>query len=431
MQKKLHFSASTFYLFFFLWVIFWAINIIFSDAPAMSLLSLSPLTRLAPQSSLSLPFTFEVAFSALGASLKNAFVGVGVGNFNLMFSRFRPPAYNLTPLWSATPTASSSPALTILVEQGLLGLCFSLFFFYLLFRLYRFYRPFDQEFFFSRKERLFVRLFFVVAILNFVLFLVCPLSFLSYLSFLGVFLLLFPLFFLFSKKDIAGGFSVSASWLRISLFFLISLISLVLLLPFLFPFLSPQAHIEASQKHLREAQHLAAQKTLSAKEKKQIQEKVLSSIKEGKATIALSPKDYSYHLQLALTFADLSNLIEDADILAAKEFGESLKLNPADPKLFFEIGRFQFLRGHSQSAKSAFEKAIELKPDYSTAWYALYRACLTLSESAAAIKNEESAKQNQAAAKEALTRAKNLVCQVAPDAAECVRLSQEFSQLTF
>lgn len=419
-KKKFRLPSTPFNRLFLAWGIFLLVNLAFSESPANSLFSFSFSTSLNSLTSPILPFTTSwiVALSSLGTSFKNAILGAGIGNFSNAFTQFRPADFNQNELWFFRFNQSASPFITTLVEQGALGLFFWAWFFYKTYITYKSYKSYDQEFFFNARTRLFVKGFFLLVVLwLLVFFLPIPFPVFPALS-LIVLISLISLAFFFAKKKMPGFHLVPIPFFILPLS-LISLIFLIILLNLFALRFSPAAFVQESQKSLAQAETLAAAKA----QKSKIKSLIIASVSQAERAVALNPNSSILHQNLAVIFSRLTRQVDNADEKANTAYAKAIELDPANPKIYFDFGRFNYNQNNLAAAEKSFLAATSLKEDYAPAWYALYQLYETLARNAKIAGNTELENKLKKSAKSALKTAEDLVCQD--------RLSENCEKLIF
>jgi tetratricopeptide (TPR) repeat protein len=416
-MKKIHFPHSRFTFLFAAWLVSLVVNILLSEAPTISIMALNPLSGLT-NPTLPLFASWPVTISSFGASLKNVFFGTGLGNFGNAFTAFRPISFNTEALWFFRFDRASSPVLTTLVEQGLIGLFFWCALFYLIYKTYLVYKDHDQEFFFNKQTRRLIKGFFIlIGIWFIVFFLPLPYSVFPLISPISLISLILVIFF-FAKNKLTGFHRISLSYLALPIS-LITFIALMTLFIIFSPRISPDRFLTQSQVMLAIAEKTA--KT-NPKDKKTISNQVALAIAAANQAINLNPKNSAYQINLAMIAARLNNILTDAPRLAMDHFQKALILDPANPQLFFEIGRFQFTKGDLYSANQNFQRATELKKDYAPAWFAVYQTEKQLGDIAAVSGNVDLQKKHEESAKFALSAVEKLVCD--DDSEDCVKVKK-------
>ena len=82
--------------------------------------------------------------------------------------------------------------------------------------------------------------------------------------------------------------------------------------------------------------------------------------------IALRPRSYAAHANLANTLVDLTMYDQ-----AIAEFRASIKLNPRNAETFHDLGEALLMQAKTVEAIAAFEQAVKLRPDLHEAHFAL------------------------------------------------------------
>jgi hypothetical protein len=447
LQKKLHLPNTPFNGLFLAWVLFLLANIAFSDSIANSILSFFSFLNFSPfvsnfgfrasnflSPALPLSPSWQIALSSIGSSLKNAAIGVGLGNFGNAFTLFRPQSFNLNEFWFLRFNNSISPALTVLIEQGFLGLSFWLFFFYKSYQSYRSYQSHDQNFYYpSRTRNLIKFLFFLIAVC-FVFFLfdfsslifgILParhalqgiaggeswnfgiLNLISLISLIS----LFSVTFLLAKKPFPK---------KLFPITLISLISLISLAYILSPRINPQLKMQSALEKIQQAEKIAAQ---NKPDKTQIKKLISESLSLSSYSLSLDPKNSNLHLNHLDLLNHLSNLIENSYKLIPQEFQTTISLDPKNPQIFLELGRYQYKNQNFIDAEKSIKYAINLKNDYSPAWFDLYQTYQSLEDQSTVINNETLKKQYSEVKIKALKETERLVCEVNYSKTDCDKIT--------
>lgn len=370
-----------------------------------------------------LPFEtgFQTAFAAIsqdtGRVLKSFLLGSGYGTYITDFTRFKSPAFNLNAdLWSFTFFRSSSYVLELLTTTGVLGL---LSFLFIGFR-------------FLKERSLFIPL-----VLAFIASFVLPFSFtIQFIFFvlLGIFASIQALknprrypelefYFVALKK----GFLVATpeghgpstdsthrGYARILPFLMAAVVVLFVgmigymagryilsdmalqksLVAFaqndaqrtydaqveainLFPYRDTN-HRVFSQLNLTLANALATTQPEGEEINQALQQDILTliqqSINSGRNAVTLAPQTALNWNNLSSIYRSLINFGENADQFAVVTNQEAIRLDPANPQQYINLGGIFYQLGLWADAQNQFQIAIQLKPDYANAYYNLGHA---------------------------------------------------------
>jgi len=431
---KLSLPRTPFNRLFLFWGVFLLANIAFSQSIPNSILSLTPLVPTMREAhnvgiiagqpfSPALPISpsWLITLSSLGSSIKNALIGIGIGNFENAFTRFRPPSFNSNELWFWNFNRSISPALTVLIEQGFLGLSFWFLFFYKSYKSYSSYLSQDQDFYFPEKIRVIIKfLFFLIALsaISF-LFFPLPISFFPLISLIPL-IALISIHFLLSKKSFPPARLASIGLLCVAG----GLISLIFLFSLFSPKISPASQMAIAENSLAEANKLS--QSVGAQHVVPLQIKTLatSALSASSLAVSLNPENAAVHMTRLKLLISLTSQISASDRLISEEFVILLKLDPANPIVFRELGNFQFKNGDYYGSANSFKTAINLKGDYSPAWWSVAETYQRLAENAKILGNKTLEDQNLKMAQVALKETKRLVCEVHYEKVDCDRASK-------
>jgi len=110
---------------------------------------------------------------------------------------------------------------------------------------------------------------------------------------------------------------------------------------------------------------------LTAQDQNNIMILIQEAVVEGKKAVRLDPENSALWQNLASIYRSLSGIAEGAEDWALKCFERAAELAPRDPNPPLQVGTIHFLAGNYQGAKEAFEKAVELQPNWPLARYNL------------------------------------------------------------
>lgn len=388
---------------------------------------------IAVQKPLILPFEtgFQTAFAAIsqdaGRIAQGFFFGSGFGTYATDFTRFKQAAYNLNQdLWAFTFFRSSSFVLELLATTGVLGLGAFLFLIIKIFKeeetrrmrknvaalslapaiISAFILPFSPVIvslpfvllaLFSVAQGLDGRLshrFFDVE-LHFVAFKksLIPLSMApveervssqerSLTKFLPVtFLLLFTAF-----SGILGFFIVR--FVASDVIFQSSLVSAAQNKGLetynqqvnaiqLFPYRDAYHRIY-SQTNLALANSLAAQQPKGTTPNQQVQQTITTliqqSINAGRTAVTLSPQSVLNWQNLSSIYRSMIGFGQNAQEFAIVSQQQAVFLNPNNPQEYLNLGGIYYQLSQWENAQRQFQIAVNLKPDFSNAYYNLGHA---------------------------------------------------------
>ncbi len=96
-----------------------------------------------------------------------------------------------------------------------------------------------------------------------------------------------------------------------------------------------------------------------------------NAVKEAELTKKLNPYHLNYHKSRAKIYLTLSATNAEFYQKAAIELEDAVKLAPTDPKLAYNLGLVYTRLGSNDKAIEKFKRAIDLKPNYESPYYAL------------------------------------------------------------
>lgn len=127
---------------------------------------------------------------------------------------------------------------------------------------------------------------------------------------------------------------------------------------------------QLAQVYLLKIQDVAQNKTMSQDDKtKNVQALVTNSVNAAKIATDISPKSSNDWLIRGYVYQSLNGLAGDSSSWAINSYNEALKLDPNNPYSLTQLGLIYYQTKDYQNAKTNFDKALNLKPDYSNALY--------------------------------------------------------------
>lgn len=125
---------------------------------------------------------------------------------------------------------------------------------------------------------------------------------------------------------------------------------------------------QLAQVYLLKIEDIAKNETMSEDDKsKALQVLVANSVNAAKIASDLNPNNTANWLIRGYVYQSLAGLITDGNTWAINSYNEALKLDPNNPYLLTQRGIAYYQVKDYQNAKSDFQKALELKPDYQNA----------------------------------------------------------------
>ena len=342
--------------------------------------------------------------------LKNplsAFFGVGVDNFQSIFTRIKDLSYNQTALWQVGAfTISRSTILHIITEAGLLGL---IAFGFVLFTFAKEVQKIAEE------NPLRGSLLFCAVYLC-IIFLVFPPSFIIFFLFFTLAAVLAvenrsqqqshqeinlaeltPLYIgsilILSAFIVFSGYILSQTYLA-EYYFKKSLNGIVnnslvelynnqrqatIINPYIERF-----RINFSQTNLLIANNIVSRKQQSNQQKGQnskiqftdqekqtITQAIQAAINEAKAGVILNPQKSTNWENLAVIYRNILNAVQGADVWTISSYQRAILLDPNNPLYRLNLGGVYYSLARYNDASSLFEQALALKPDWANAHYNL------------------------------------------------------------
>jgi len=331
--------------------------------------------------------TWAITLDAL-KSLRSLFFGVGLANYSLLFTAVKPLSLNATSLWNALPQTGTSELLTLFATSGIVGGLSTIFLFLQGLKTARhtdLYFPLlllTFSFVLIPGSIPLYTLYFVILAAAvktepFSYTLKPPLAF----GFGFTFILLVLVGYGYSLKPIlAENYMLSAQTAlknsdgkRVYDLHL----KAIKLAPRMTMY-----HLSFAETNLSLASALSQKQNLSDQEKNTVSTLVQQAVSEGKNAISLHPNSSAAWLNLAKIYRNLINVASGADTFAIDNYARAVALDPANPSLRIEFGGlFYQLGGNAKEpndqdayfgrAKTEFQTAIQLRPNYPNAYYNL------------------------------------------------------------
>lgn len=321
---------------------------------------------------------------------KSAIFGVGPANYVSAFTRAKTLAYNQNNFWSLNFTSSRSFLLQIWTETGLLGLvAFMTLIISILFKIKKL--PPATKF----------PLYYLIIVLIFfppslpVLFLLFTI--LTYLEdqldqegshhtkhldlsgvvpgFLGVAIVSF--FFIAGASYFLGRHYLAEYYFKRSVDGITSnnagsvyvdLRQAIVLNPYIERFRASFANI-----NLLVANNIAGKgaNKLTDQDRQNITQAVQTAVAESKAAVSLNPDKSGNWENLAIIYKNIINTAKGADGWTIASYQRAILADSINPMLRLSLGGVYYSLGNYDDAKTMFEQAINLKPDWANAHYNL------------------------------------------------------------
>lgn len=311
-------------------------------------------------------------------SLKeNPLLGVGPGNFQIAFNRFRPISFNATPDWTNRYIASGSFILTVVSEAGLLGLAAIIFI--------------AIKYFYLVRSKKFTPAVLSLGILG-LLLIVFPAS-------TGVITLIFILLALASRTK-SSRVAIPVILVAVPVFIFVPIFlflsgklalaeftyrqalsaviandgrrayeqtqQAIILNPYMDRYRTTYAQI-----NLALANTIAAGENLTDEQKQTVSQLIQQAIQEGKAGVTLAPYKAANWEVLAGVYKSIIPLAKGADQFSLQTISQAINLDPMNPNYRIALGGIYYQLKDYDSAIDAFKLAIATKPDLANAHYNL------------------------------------------------------------
>jgi len=113
------------------------------------------------------------------------------------------------------------------------------------------------------------------------------------------------------------------------------------------------------------------QGSLTDKDKQTIQTLLSQAINEGRASVILSPRSSRNWEILASVYKNITGVANNALTFALDAYGKAIQLDPMNPALRLAVGEIYYSIKNYDLAIRFFTDAVNLKPDYTNAYYDL------------------------------------------------------------
>ncbi len=124
-----------------------------------------------------------------------------------------------------------------------------------------------------------------------------------------------------------------------------------------------------SQTNMALASGILTQKDITEEQKQQAAVLIEQAVREAKAAIALDPGSVDYWTNLAAVYQKLIGSVEGTADWYYQSLSQAIVLSPTDPGLRMELGGLSYSAERYDEAERIFEEAVRLKPDMANAWY--------------------------------------------------------------
>lgn len=314
-------------------------------------------------------------------SLKtNPLLGVGPGNYNQAFSRFKPLEFNSTEGWNLKYLQGTGGFINIFTEIGLLGIIITLFIFAVFLKKMEFTKP------------LYVSL--LIVLLGFLLL---PLTSTFY-----------PIMFLLLALNSNTKEGKIAFFIKryAAIFLTVPVIMTMIVITYLFARASlaeftftksvkamykgeglpayelinktiqynPYAdryHLFSSGINFAIAENIAKKEKLEDADKETISQLIQQAVTEGKAAVSVNIRKSSNWEALANIFQSIMAYAKGSDQFAIEALNQAIFLEPTNPLLRIKLGGIYYAMGNYETAIEAFKLAVLSKSDLANSHYNL------------------------------------------------------------
>jgi len=111
--------------------------------------------------------------------------------------------------------------------------------------------------------------------------------------------------------------------------------------------------------------------SLTDKDKQTIQTLLSQAINEGRASVVLSPRSSRDWETLASVYQNITGVANNALTFALDAYGKTIQRDPMNPALRFTVGQIYYSIKNYDLAIRFFTDAVNLKPDYTNAYFDL------------------------------------------------------------
>lgn len=311
---------------------------------------------------------------------KNAFFGIGPGNYVSLYTRSKPIGINNSPFWNLNIEESRSSILHIFTETGVLGLTALFIIFITLLKhakkqqlslsiwvliLAGLLLPLSQAYFFL----IFTSIYLLSQPSKTQKFDLKDLNIFSY----GVAVITVALVFAFGwfyYKAIAPDYLIGQSIKAANQNQVQKVYDLQVKAIQLNPY-SFEAREAFIQTNLALANSLAQKKKPNEEDKQQYTQLIQQALTNARDAVTLNPQKATNWANLASVYQLLLGQVEEADSWTIASLQRAISLDPNNPNYRFSLGSVYYRLGNYQEASRFFEQAISLKPDIANYYYNL------------------------------------------------------------
>ncbi len=324
---------------------------------------------------------------------KTALIGIGIDNYDVLFTGTKSPTYNSTDSWQVNYTLSRSHFLHLWAESGILGLLTMLILFvYLVREVNGLFEAKDPDALMYALLGGYLSLVFVllpasyIMIVLFFIYLIAlvqrslhhedqptttfnlahmPLAYVS-LFILCICTVVGTSYFASKTyaSEISFKKSIDAIRTNNGREVYTNLQKAVQANPYIERYRSQFAQV-----NLLLANNIAQKENITDDERQAAGQFVQQSIAEAKALVALNPNRASNWNTLAVIYRNIINVAQGADAWTIASYQEAIKHDPANPLLHLNLGGVYYGAKNYEGSTKSFERAVSLKPDWANAHY--------------------------------------------------------------
>lgn len=347
-------------------------------------------TNLPQEQVLQQSVSWQVALKSATGSIKNGFLGSGVGTFHYDFTTYKPQSFNQNWMWQIRFDRSGSHFAELLattgffgflVYLGLIGLVLLISWFFVSRQFSGF--PLATAFFALLAGQ---AVYYQNTSLSFMFWLILGLSVVSWqaakaepieekkLSFKS-----FPeLALMFSTVTIILGVALISLYFYAIKYYLADVNyskALSALGEMRIGNLEAAVRLNPQFPHYRTTLAGAyltqllndIQRPAADQDQAKIQLLVARSIDQARAATLLGPNRVAYWETLGVIYREIQGVAAGANEWGIKSFEQAIKLEPTNPVLYTELGKLYLVAGDKEKARENFNRSLEQKPDYVTA----------------------------------------------------------------